>query len=320
MANQTYRVLEIIKRFNQGQKVCISQLQNEAMWENKSEKTIRRDLDIIKAIFPNSFHLISGEIGCYKAITNTLFENIINDKNLSLLTQTLYIAQQSTLFDDLNIDNSDKKILHKKIKESRNIYLYKSKPFENRLESMEIFKGLERAIYYKREITIEYETPNSNLESITIKPYKIVFISENFYLASEVENMEYKFSLFRILKIKSLEYKKRIFKHNLEIVEFINDIQTPLAKYRVNYKEHLIEVIIEVKSQKAHYFKNKKFLDSQKIIEIKDNRDIIVSFMITDIIEIESFIMTWIPYVKVLSPLLLRDEIEKGLINYLKIF
>jgi len=318
MANQTYRVLEIIKRFNNNEKVCISQLQNEALWENKSEKTIRRDLDIIKAMFSNSFHLISGEIGCYKAITNTLFENIINNKNLSLLTQMLHIAGQSTLFDDLNISRSDKKILDKKIKESKNIYLYKSKPFENRLESMELFKGLERAIYHKKEIVIEYQKPNSTLESITIKPYKIIFMNENFYLASEIENMEYNFSLFRILKIKSIEFTKRTFKHNLEIVEFINDTQTPLAKYRKNYKEHLIEVIIEVNSQKAHYFENKKFLSSQKIVEVKDSGDIIISFMITDTIEIESFIMSWIPYVKVVSPLVLREKIEKKLLMYIQ--
>lgn len=158
MANQTYRVLEIIKRFNNNEKVCISQLQNEAMWENKSEKTIRRDLDIIKAIFPDTFHLISGEIGCYKAITNRLFANIITAQNLSLLIQTVNIAQRSNILDDLNIDNSDKKIIQKKIKESKNIYLFKSKPFENSIVDMELLRDIERSVYYKREMSIEYET------------------------------------------------------------------------------------------------------------------------------------------------------------------
>ncbi|KIM06624.1 MAG: hypothetical protein KU38_12760 [Sulfurovum sp. FS08-3] len=84
MPNQTHRVLEIIKRFNSGQKVCIEALQNEAMWEGKSDKTVRRDLDIIKAMFPDSFHLIRGEIGCYKAITHSLFSNIATASHLAL--------------------------------------------------------------------------------------------------------------------------------------------------------------------------------------------------------------------------------------------
>jgi len=61
MANQTYRVLELIKRFNNNEKVCIAQLQNESMWYGKSDKTIRRDLDIIKAVSPDTYHLIRGE-------------------------------------------------------------------------------------------------------------------------------------------------------------------------------------------------------------------------------------------------------------------
>ena len=40
----------------------------DALWEGKSEKTIRRDLDVIKEFFPNAFELIrggKGETGCY---------------------------------------------------------------------------------------------------------------------------------------------------------------------------------------------------------------------------------------------------------------
>ena len=113
MANQTYRVLELIKRFNNNEQVCISDLQYEDLWEGKSEKTIRRDLDIIKKVFPDTFHLIKGEQGCYKAVTNELFSNITSAENMSLLVQTFNIADRSNLFSDLNIDTADKSILEK---------------------------------------------------------------------------------------------------------------------------------------------------------------------------------------------------------------
>ena len=59
MANQTYKVLELIRRFNNNEIVCISQLQNEPMWSSfKDRKTIERDLAIIRKVFPDTFHLV----------------------------------------------------------------------------------------------------------------------------------------------------------------------------------------------------------------------------------------------------------------------
>ena len=104
MTNQTTRVLELLKRFDNNQKVCISSLQKDYLWENKSEKTIRRDLDVIKEIFPESFELISGEKGCYKAITKKSFENFLSPQNISLLVQTFNLTQQSDSFKSLDID------------------------------------------------------------------------------------------------------------------------------------------------------------------------------------------------------------------------
>jgi len=317
MANQTYRVLEIIKRFNNNEKVCISQLQNETMWYGKSDKTIRRDLDIIKESFADSFHLIAGEQGCYKAITNELMDNIINPESISMLVQTFNIAQRSNLFDDLNINRSDKKILQKKIKESKKIYLFKNKPFENSSADMALFKKLEQAVYHKKELCIEYQTRHTTI-SQRVRPYKIVFMNENFYLACEVEQKAYSFSLFRISKIHSAEFTKQTFHQNREIVSFITDMQTPMARYRTNYKEHLVEVIVEVNSQKAHYFKAKKHLTSQKIIEEKKDGTLLLCFTVTQILEIEEMILKWIPHMRVVSPLSLKESIEKRLEKYLK--
>ena len=55
--SQTKRVLELIKRFNEGQKICIENLQRDPAWWNDvrnepmSEKSIRRDIDVIREYF-----------------------------------------------------------------------------------------------------------------------------------------------------------------------------------------------------------------------------------------------------------------------------
>jgi predicted DNA-binding transcriptional regulator YafY len=86
--NPQARVLELLKRFNDGKKVCIEALQNDTMWFAKSKKIIRRDLDVIKEYFPDSFELIrasKGEKGCYKAITKDVFNNFMDKDTLALM-------------------------------------------------------------------------------------------------------------------------------------------------------------------------------------------------------------------------------------------
>jgi len=316
MSNQTHRVLELIRRFNNNEKVCISQLQNETMWFEKSDKTIRRDLDIIKKVFPDTFHLIRGEQGCYKAVTKSLFENITSAEQLSLLVQTLNIADRSNLFDDLNISTSDRAILEKQIKETKDIYLFKNKPFENNLADATLFKQLEQAIYHRKEIELDYKAKSEIVQHI-VKPYKIVFMNENFYLTCEVDHPNYQFSPFRISKIEAIKPTGKTFHQNREILRFIKEMQTPLAKYVPNYRNHLIEVVVEVEPQKAQYFKGKKYLLSQKIVKEKEDGTLILSFSVTQEVEMMDLIKRWIPYMKVISPLSLHEKIVADLKKFI---
>ena len=317
MTNQTIRVLDLLKRFNQNKKVCISQLQNELLWEGKSEKTIRRDLDVIKEIFPESFELVrGGENGCYKAITKEAFNNFIDNPNtLSLMVQTFSITQHSDLFNTLEMDETDKRLIENKIKDMKKIYEFKSKPFENRSGEAEIFKIFEHAIYHKKETTIVY---GEKKEALTIKPYKILFMNGNFYIASEVLHRDFQFTLSRISKILTAQYSNKTFHHNRDIVRFIKQMQTPHAKYTPGYQAHLIEVIVEVDKRKARFFKAKKYLSSQKILEEKEDGTLILSYEVTQEMEMDELIKKWLPYVKVISPGSLKESIEKDLRDYLQ--
>ncbi len=155
-----------------------------------SEKTIRRNLNIIKDYFPDSFELIragKGEKGCYKAITNKAFENFINPELLSLMVQTFNLANKSDLFNNFDLDDNDKKILESKIKNTNKLYEFKNKPFEKKKDDFVIFNKLESSIKHQKYINIEYEVKDK-IEKYEVKPYKFFFINENFYLACEIEH------------------------------------------------------------------------------------------------------------------------------------
>ena len=143
-------------------------------------------------------------------------------------------------------------------------------------------------------------------------------MNENFYLASEVEHENFSFSVYRISKIQEVTYANRTFHHKPEIVRFIQMMQTPLATYTPNFKDHLVEVVLEVDSKKAIHFKSKKYLTSQTTLEEKENDNLVIGFTVTQDIELKDLVKRWLPYVKVISPLSLKEKIAKDLADYLE--
>ena len=315
--NQTARVLELIKRFNNGQKISIEALSNENLWFGKSEKTIRRDLDVIKEYFPDSYELVKGEKGCYKAITKNAFDNFINAEFMSLMVQMFNLANKSDLFSNFDLDENDKKILESKIKDSKKCYEFKTKPFENFRSDSILLKELENKIKHQKYINIEYEI-NGKINKFEVKPYKIIFINENFYLACGIEHEKLEFALYRLSKIKSIEDTSKTYHKNIEIEDFIKDIQTPFSFYRRDYKKHLINVVLEVDKSKAYYFENKKYLKSQEEKK-QDDGSLLLTFKVTQEMEIEELVKRWIPFVKVIEPKSLKEKIDSDLKKYLNI-
>ena len=315
--NQTYRVLELLKMFNNGNVVCIDTLKSNYLWNCLSDKTIRRDLDVIREVFPESFQLVrNGTDGCYKAITTSMFNNFLDPKNLSLLVQTFNIAQRSNLLESIDIDEEDKIILQTKINDYKKIYEFKNKPFESKSGDYVLFKKIENAIYFKKYNIMSYAVDSTTTKVFEIKPYKIVFMNENFYLASEVVDSSFEFSIFRISKIIDLEDTNKTFHRDYEIERFISDMQTPFARYKRNYKSDLIEIILEVDSSKAFYFKNKNYLTSQQIYKELDNGNIQLSYMVTQELEIQDLVYKWLPYIKVISPKNFYETIMRQLEEY----
>jgi len=321
ITNQTARVLELLKRFNDGQKVCIELLQNDEIWFGKSEKTIRRDLDVIKEYFPESFELIrggKGEKGCYKAVTKEMFENFMNKDTIALMVQTFNIAQRSNILKSLDIDANDKRLIESKIKKSSECYEFVTKPYERSKNDVTLLKELEEAIERRRYIEVTYKTDKGILSYI-VKPYKIVFINENFYLACENTDERYPFTLFRIINIQKLELLRRTFHKDYDIEEFIKNLQTPFPRYTPNFKQHLVDVVVEVSPAKAKFFQAKKFLPSQNIVDKKEDGTLVVSFKVSNEFEVEELVKRWLPHLQVIKPVSLRSKVIEDLTQYLEL-
>jgi len=319
--NPQARVLELLKRFNDGKKVGIEALQNDTMWFGKSEKTIRRDLDVIKEYFPDSFELIrggKGEKGTYKAITKDVFNNFMDKDTMALMVQTFNIAQRNNVLESLNISDADKRIINAKIKKSKDCYEFITKPYETKKGDVELLKDIEQAIDWKRYTTVSYKVGDKVVE-YEVKPYKIVFMNENFYLACENTSVEFLFTIFRLANIEKITKHTRKFHINPDIESFIKHMQTPWSTYTPEFRKHLTDVVVEVSTQKARFFKAKNFLPSQKTIEEKADGTLVLSFRVTQEMEMDELVKKWIPHMRIVTPLSLKHKIEEDLKQYLNI-
>jgi len=106
---------------------------------------------------------------------------------------------------------------------------------------------------------------------------------------------------------------------NPDIADFIKNMQTPFSKYTPEFRKHLIDVVVEVSNIKARFFKAKNFLPSQKIIEEKDDGSLVLSFKVTQEMEMDELVKKWIPHMRVVTPLSLQQKIEEDLNQYLNI-
>lgn len=291
--SSTYRAIEILKELENGKTLCIERL---AEYYETSTRSIRRDFEMLKELFGDIF--ISPQKGCYKVIGKNLLHDVLNSTELYMLKNILKLSDKTKL--SLRIDDKTKQAILKE--ESNSPYLFKQKPYEEIYENQDKFKALEKTINNRKEIRIRYSN-DGRISNFTLKPYKILFLSENFYLASEIKTKHgQNVMLSRIAMIEHIEETGKTFFQTKDLMDFIEFIQSPWATYKPNFKAHLKEVIIEIQKAQAKYFKLKKFFPTQKIIEEKDDGTIVISYMVTSENEVVGLIKQWLPFAKVISP------------------
>ena len=305
------RILWLLKKLNCGEIIDTAQ---DELWVNEKDdtprlnyKTIRRDFDAIKSVF-GEIEIKRTDPGCYQAINTNLLDDLLDERKRNVL-KIIYtmLAKNSQKFNE----TSKKTAISQTINESLGVYDFITSPIETELDKS-VIKTLEDAIRYRKKLAIEY-TPTNRSDSKKfkeVKPYKILLINENLYLANS--NNEYDFSLFRIAGIVNLEViKGETFNHDYNIDDFIKNIQTPFAVFSHEWRSSLIEVQLEISPKKAFLFERKNFFSSQKIIERKPDGAIVASYHFSDLKEIEFFIMEFLGYVKILAPMELKQKIIK---------
>jgi len=278
-----HRTIEILKHLNEGKQLCVTRLAEEY---EVSDRTIRRDFELIKELFGD---FMSKEGECYRAYKKVLLDEVLHATDLMTLANIVNlfgVTQKQSLISDKTKALVDKSML---------VYDFKSRPFEN-IKDHEVIKKLEHAIKFHKEIKIRYKSERA-ISHANFQPYKILFLNENFYMVGENSSKK-QFEFRRISMIEEVEYKNKTFVAHKDIIYFIKTIQTPWAVFG---KEEIL-VRLRVSKKVRRFFLFKKYLPSQEVVHTFDDRDIEVHYKVSSLHELEELIIKWLPQISIISP------------------
>ena len=191
-----------------------------------------------------------------------------------------------------------------------NLYAFKSKPCEQ-LRNLPLLKQLEHAISYRQVIRLSYQTLNGMVD-YQLKPYKILFLHENFYLVGVYRHDTGEtVKLFRIAMMLSIKRMDKSFIHDREVDRFIHRLQTPWAVF--DQPEQIIRLRVDQRIKK--YFIAKDYLPSQKCVQEYENGDLLLEYRVTQFQEVEELLIKWLPHIRIIEPVALRDYLEEVLAN-----
>ena len=175
-------------------------------------------------------------------------------------------------------------------------------------KSIALFEQIEKAIKEKNEIKFDYENYNFH-----VKPLKLAFFDGFWYLlALHVKKNKEEFKKYHLKTIKKVEVlniKFEIPSLVEERLKFANSVWFNLDE------QYSVRLLLDKQIRK--YFERKPLRGQSIIGEDKDG-SIEIEIKISNNMEIIPLILYYIPYIKVLEPQHLADEIKDRVQGYLE--
>ncbi|CAM2791137.1 WYL domain-containing protein [Helicobacter burdigaliensis] len=239
-----------------------------------STKTIKRDLESLKAIKVGNKWKIEVDI------LESFYKNFIH---LEALEDAFKLPKTS----------------------QKSIFIHwEAEKLSN--EDLKNFRILERAIKEKKEVDFEFRGI-----SFTLKPLKLAFFSEFWYLLGLDSAKEDKFKKFYFKDIKNIKIGKNSFSTQIPLEEILKNADS------IWFSEDCFSVRLFIEVPIVKYFLRKP-LRSQKILGKDKDGSLEIEVQVSNEMEILPLIYSYIPYIKVLEPRSLQESIKQTLKSYLK--
>lgn len=184
-------------------------------------------------------------------------------------------------------------------------YIIKGYNYEDVSNKTKEFKIVEESILSKTLISFTY-----NDKERTVKPYKLLNTKGIWYIIATQDD---EIKTFSFKKITKLEKSSQTFKVEQNIINKINNDDN------VWFSNSEIEVVLKIKKEVSNYFLRRKIIPNQIVLKELDDKGLLVSCKVSFDEEILKIVRYWIPNVEIISPDYLKEKLEDGLKEYLKI-
>ncbi len=158
-----------------------------------------------------------------------------------------------------------------------------------------------------------YKIKKAKVIDLNIKPLNIANFEGFWYLIALDTNDKdtvKKYYLKNISKIKILE-------ETFTVEAKIEELLTNAISVWFNAKQEPFEVKLNASNEIAKYLTRKPISPTQMIESVYEDGSIDIVIKITSKMEIMPLVKYWLPYMKVLEPVSIREEIKQELIWYL---
>jgi hypothetical protein len=253
-----------------------------------------------------------------KDVSTVLKFFIENSDNLFWVLDMIHKNDPSFLKD---LDVKDKHLIEENIKEDEGIFIFKSSPFESFEDSQtkEIFNNLKKAVKNHEYRSITYEKNREEyLEDM--KCIKLVYMNNNWYLATENEDKRFRF--LRLSFIKKVGYSKNnkvTFQGSR--VEHYHDyfasVQNAMTLEGTQFKK----ATLKASPGMSLYFKEnmKPFFPSQEYVKTEEDGSIVFTVEYTQPLEVLPFIKQWLPDIEIVAPEKLKQYFMNDMQKSLKV-
>lgn len=281
------RISLILTKLNNGEKLSVESLAKEFA---VTKRTIQRDLNERLPNIP-----IKKEGDLYSLEAHYLGKLNFNDINSFAIFGGIKQMFPSFNAEVLNtiLDNH-----------THNPYLIKGHNYENINVIAQEFKLIEKSIMASKMIELVYKEQQRQ-----VHPYKLANVKGIWYLVALQDGV---IKTFTLSKISNLKPTDTTFTLDQEILKKIEDEET------LWFSNNKIEVILKVDHSIAQYFKRRKIIAQQKILEEYEDGSLLVSTQITFEEEILQIVRYWIPNIRIIAPVTLQDKLDDLLKEYLK--
>lgn len=260
---------------------------------------------------------VKGKYGGYEFDDKEYLSNLnISENEIHALTEA-----EKQLTNSSFIDIDDFKLLVLKIMCLNNKqyeacdYYIKNKGLNNECENQkQMWININSAIISSRKIEIEYHSLKNEIKTRIVRPYAIFQYEGSLYIVGycEIRNDIRYFKFSRINTYEILESK------------FIKDKNFNLKNYLQGsfgiFGGEKINVKIKINYPMSQIVKEKTWINGQKITETESDNSIIFEALMSDSVEIKSWILSMGSSAEVIEPESLKQEMINEMENMIKIY